>query len=224
MILGISASGRAIERNETGLLVKGVIEDLVKFILKNSDEPTEYISLGGKQIYGCQACLKCASNNVCVMKDDWAGIMERVFEADAVVFGAPTYYGTINAIGHAFLERTFSLRHQSRFPLLGKSNVIVTTGIGEIKLAEEYIQKIFRSNYMAEPIGILRASGIAQCYTCGYGEDCTAGAVVHRHGFLDEIRGEHIPRIPAETYQSALIIAKRLGSIIRANSKSSIDP
>ena len=40
MILGISASGRAVERDGQGWLLKGVTEDLVKFILDNTGEPS----------------------------------------------------------------------------------------------------------------------------------------------------------------------------------------
>ena len=224
MILGINASGRAIQRNNEGILVKGVTEDLINYILKHSREPSEYISLAGKTILGCQGCLKCAADNICKTDDDWGPILDRFFEADAIVFGAPIYYGTINAIGHAFLERFFSFRHRERFKLLGKPIVIVTTGTGMANPAEEYILKMFRSNYMAEPIGILRAKGVTQCYTCGYGENCAAGGVVARHGFLETINNYHIPRVAAETYQKAHVIAQRLGSVIKTNKAPSAAP
>jgi len=215
VILGINASGRIVERNDEGLLVKGVTEEIVKFVLKNTGEPTEYVSLSGKCIMGCKGCLLCAPDNICKVEDDWAEIKDRMLEADAVVFGAPVYYGTINAIGHAFLERLFSLRHRESFGLTGKPNVIITTGTEEPNKAEDYIRTIFRSNYMTEPVGVLRTRGISQCYTCGFGENCAAGSVVARHGFLDEIRGYHITRIPQETYQRAQVISKRLGSVVR---------
>ena len=215
MILGISASGRLAERNENGTLVKGVTEEMVKYILRNTGEPFEYISLNGKKILGCQGCLKCAGDNVCVLEDDWADIRDKMLEADAVVFGAPIYYGAINAVGHAFLERTFSLRHRENFKLTGKPNVIVTAGTEQSNSAEDYIKMIFRSNYMTPPIGTLRVRGVSQCLTCGYGRDCAAGSVVGRHGYLDEIKDEHFNRIPEETYHRANIMAKRLGSIVR---------
>ena len=129
----------------------------------------------------------------------------------------PVYYGTINALGHAFLERTFSLRHRASFALTGKPNAILTVGTEEPNPAEDFIKSIFRSNYMAAPIGTLRAKGIAQCYTCGFGEGCSAGAVVSRHGFLDEIKGYHIPRIPQKTYRKATTFARSLGSVLRNN-------
>ena len=78
-----------------------------------------------------------------------------MIQAYAIVFGAPIYYGTINTQGHAFLEHTFSLEHQARFPFIGKPNAILTVGKEEHNHAEEYFKSIFRSNYMTSPIGTL---------------------------------------------------------------------
>lgn len=208
-----------VEKDEQGRLLKGVTEDLVKFILEKTGEEWEYVSLSGKNIQGCQACLRCAPDNICKLVDDWAEIRDLMFKSDAIVFGAPVYYDTINALGHSFLERLFSLRHRERFSLNGKPNVIVTVGTEEPNAAEDFIRRIFRSNYMTEPIGVLRSKGVAQCYTCGFGENCAAGAVVARHGFLEEIKGYHIPIIPTVIYQKAKVIAQRLGSIVEENRK-----
>lgn len=220
MILGVNASGRNIERDERGVLLKGVTEELVNFILNNSGEPSEYISLSGKTILGCQGCLKCASDNICKTDDDWGAVRDKIFDAEALVFGAPIYYGTINAIGHAFLERFFSLRHREKFRLIGKPNVIVTVGKEEPNHAEDLIRSVFRSNYFTEPIGVLRAPGVSQCYTCGFGENCAAGSVVGRHGFLSEIKSYHIPRLNPEVYRRAQILARRLGEIVRTHRKT----
>src|SRR4030042_1374971 len=219
MILGISASGRPARRDESGRLLCGVNEEMVQYILEKTGEQHMYVSLGGKTINGCRACLKCAGNNVCVLKEDWAELRDLMFEADAVVFGAPNYYGTINALGHAFLERTFSLRHRERFPLAGKLNAIVVTGPQEDNPAEEYIRRIFSSNYMAEPIGVLKVNGTSQCYQCGYGQTCAAGSVVAKHGFLDEIRDYHLPVVDPDAYRRAELIAHRLGEIMRAKKR-----
>lgn len=220
MILGINSSGRKVTRTKDGVLVKGVTEEILKFILEKTGEPYKYVHLADKVIHGCRACLKCASDNICKLDDDWNEIRDEMLKADAIVFGAPIYYGTINALGHAFLERTFSLRHRGRFPLTGKPNVILTVGREESTHGEDFIKSIFRSNYMTYPIGVLRSRGVAQCYTCGFGEDCSAGAVVSRLGFLDEIRDHHVPIIPEETYDKATAIANRLGKIVKANKKN----
>ncbi len=219
MILGIGTSGRHETRDESGRLLKGANEHMLKYVLEKTGEEYEYVSLAGKKISGCQGCLACAGTNICVVDDDWGAIRDKMFEADAVVIGAPNYYGTINAHGHAFLERTFSLRHREAFPLAGKINAIVVSGRTEDNPAEGFIRMMFRGNYMAEPVGVLHVSGVSQCYTCGYGEKCAAGSVVSKHGILDEIQPWMIPQMDPETYQKADIMAKRLGSVVRNNKK-----
>ena len=69
MILGISASGR-------------------------EDRVTEH---AGRSVSGCRACLGCARDSFCRYEDDWLEIGRAMLEADAMVFGAPAYYGTMNA-------------------------------------------------------------------------------------------------------------------------------
>ncbi|MCQ2027243.1 flavodoxin family protein, partial [Clostridium butyricum] len=116
MILGISASGRK----------DGVTSKIVKAILEAAGPENEYISLAGKRINGCIGCTLCASDNKCKVQDDWNAIGEKMLEADAIVFGAPNYFGRMNALGHACWERTFSFRHREVFSLAGKLGVIVS--------------------------------------------------------------------------------------------------
>jgi multimeric flavodoxin WrbA len=215
MILGVSASGRRATRNETGKLLCGATEELIKYVLEKTGEPHEFTSLSEKNIQPCRGCVRCAEDNMCVIDDDWAEVRDRMYDADAVVFGAPNYYGSINSLGHAFLERTFSLRHRERFPLSGKLNAIVAVG-SDPSPVEAYVRKIFRSNYMAEPVGVVTARGLSQCYVCGYGEGCAAGSVVSTHGFLDEIKDYHLPSVEPEAYRRADVVAHRLGEVVRA--------
>ena len=68
-------------------------------------------------------------------------------------------------------------------------------------------------------VGTVRATGFSQCYTCGFGESCAAGAVVNRHGFLEEIEEELLPRRLADQERAqfeASSVGKRLGYILCA--------
>jgi len=76
MILGICASGRHETRDEAGRLIKGANEHMLKYVLEKTGEEYEYVSLSGKKISGCQACLVCAKDNVCVLDDDWAEVRD----------------------------------------------------------------------------------------------------------------------------------------------------
>jgi multimeric flavodoxin WrbA len=76
--------------------------------------------------------------------------VDKIILADALVFGGGNYYGTLNAIGHAFWERTFSLRHNCAFPLAGKLGIAVGLDRDqEKKEATSFIEMMMRSNHMA---------------------------------------------------------------------------
>lgn len=182
--LGISASGRA--NRITHATVKAIVDLL--------DCDSEVVSLAGKKINGCIGCTLCAPDAVCKQQDDWNAIGNKMVEADLIIFGAPNYYGTINALGHACLERTFSFRHQEIFSLKDKSGVIVTTTRqtkenDEVKMI---IERFMHSNQMSV-IGHVQAQGYDQCYTCGYGIDCSIGNVVKNHGYLETLEEKHYP-------------------------------
>ena len=103
-ILGISGSPRKDETSGTCKLVRTVLQE--------SGCEHELISLRGKTIHGCIACLRCVKDNVCKVEDDLFALRDKILEADAYVIGAPNYYSGMNATTHAFLERWFQFRHQ----------------------------------------------------------------------------------------------------------------
>ena len=52
----------------------------------------EYVSLKGKSIQYCIGCLSCIKSGCCVLKDNVADIMEKVKEAEIIVYATPIYY------------------------------------------------------------------------------------------------------------------------------------
>ncbi|MBU0954070.1 MAG: flavodoxin family protein [Spirochaetes bacterium] len=204
MVLGISASGRD----------GGITQEVVQTILEATKEQTKFISLHGKKINGCIACLGCAADNNCKQQDDWNEIGQAMLEAEAIVFGAPDYYGTINALGHAFLERTFAFRHRERFKLAGKIGLIAAVDGGSSSNLVPIIQMFMQSNKMAVS-GSVAATGFSQCYTCGFGASCAVGNVVARHGYLEAIESHHLPP-HFECQEAALQKARNAGRILGA--------
>ncbi len=75
--------------------------------LNARDIETEIIQLGGKTFAGCRACGLCGKtrDGKCAVDDGMNEIIGRVFAADAVVIGSPTYFANVTAEVKAFIDR-----------------------------------------------------------------------------------------------------------------------
>ena len=183
-VLGISGSPR-----------KGSTTDqLVGEVLSTIECDTEFISLAGRKIGPCVACLGCVKDNVCVLKDDLAELREKIVEADAYVIGASNYFAVLNGLAHCFLERWYQFRHREGTALAGKLGVAVGVGGGDPKAPAENIATFFQYNRI-ECVASVTAVGPACCFTCGYGEDCKVGAIHMFYGSGTKITPEIIPHL-----------------------------
>jgi len=84
-----------------------LIEEVFKVLTENGIE-TELVQVGGRNIKGCQACEKCRKNLdfQCSMKKDIANeCIIKAKEADAIIFGSPTYFSDVTAEMKALLDR-----------------------------------------------------------------------------------------------------------------------
>lgn len=59
---------------------------------REAGNDVEKISLAGKELQFCKGCLACQRLGRCVIDDDANGIMQKVLEADVVVWATPIYY------------------------------------------------------------------------------------------------------------------------------------
>lgn len=207
-VIGVSSSGRKSAYSKI----------IVKDILEASGIEYEMIHLAQLNIKGCLGCLKCAANNKCVQKDDFQGVVDKINKADALVFGGGNYYGMLNAIGHAFWERTFALRHREIFPFAGKLGIAVGLNRdSEKRESTTFIEKMMLSNKMAV-IATFTDSGHQQCYDCGYGNDCVVGNVYANIGLTTaECAEKNRPvEYGNDAQKKAKAIGKMLGSILNA--------
>jgi multimeric flavodoxin WrbA len=204
-ILGIVGSARKEATSGTHALVAEVLE--------NTGVDYDLISLRGKQISGCIACLGCAPDNICKVKDDMADLRQQIVAADAYVIGAPNYYSTLNAVTHAFLERWFQFRHQEGNALWGKLGVAVGVGGMKGQPPALEIEKFFLYNFI-ETVAKVTGQGAASCYACGYGETCSVGVPRMVYGENVRIAPEMIPDVRQdETAMTAAAAAgKQLGA------------
>ncbi|WP_218188355.1 flavodoxin family protein [Desulfosarcina cetonica] len=186
-ILGISGSPRKESQSGT--------YKLVETVLKNTGVDYEFISLRGKSISGCIACLGCVKDNICKVDDDLASLRDAIVTADAYVFGAPNYYSTLNAGMHAFLERWFQFRHQTGNTLWGKLAVAVGVGGTGGGAVVDELEKFLLYNFV-ETVAKVSGQGAASCYSCGFGETCQVGIPLMVHGAGVRSRRRSFPMSP----------------------------
>lgn len=104
-IIAINGSPRKSEN--TAILCKKFLEGAQS---GGEQVETEIINLYDLKYTGCTSCFGCkrAKGNTygkCVVKDDLHDVLEKVSQADGVVFGSPIYFGDITGQMRCFLER-----------------------------------------------------------------------------------------------------------------------
>jgi len=207
-ILGICGSPRPPEQSGTYKLVREVLE--------HTGCEYDVVSLRGKKISGCIACLGCVPDNVCKVEDDLAPLREQIVAADAYVIGSPNYYSTLNAKTHAVLERWFQFRHREGNLLWGKLAVAVGVGGSQGTFAAEAIEKFCLYNFI-ETVATVSGQGAASCFSCGYGETCQVGLPVMIFGPGVTLTPEMIPDVATqpEVMAAAAQAGKLLGQRLR---------
>ncbi len=76
---------------------------------KNTKHEVEIIDVARLKIGGCTACNACKSNGGhCVACDDTKCFIEKVYAADAVIFGTPVYWWGISSQLKAALDKFYS--------------------------------------------------------------------------------------------------------------------
>ena len=71
---------------------------------------TEMIHLYDLGFKGCVSCFSCKrkggkSYGRCAVKDDLTPVLEKLSEADGLIFGSPIYFGNITGMMRSFFER-----------------------------------------------------------------------------------------------------------------------
>lgn len=210
-VLGVSGSPRK----------ECTTERLVREVLNGVEVDTEFISLAGKRIAPCIACLGCVDDNVCKVKDDMRELRDKIVEADAYVIGAANYFSVLNGLAHCFLERFYQFRHQEGKAVSGKLGVAIGVGGGMPDVPVENIRKFFEYNQI-ECIGSVTAQGAASCFTCGHGETCKVGAIHLFFGPGTKITDDIIPDLSKqpEKIKEARALGQKLNQRLKGFAES----
>jgi len=99
----IAFNGSPREDGNTSILINHVLREL-----ENEEIATERVQVGGMNIRGCSACYKCVTNKNrrCSVDDDLANeFIAKMFAADGVILGSPTYFTDVSAEMKALIDR-----------------------------------------------------------------------------------------------------------------------
>ena len=99
----VAISGSPRRGGNTEILLKKVLAPL-----EAAGWETEYVHLGGAAIRGCQACYQCfvKKDRRCSQKDEFFNAcLGKMFAADAIILGSPTYFTDVSAEMKALLDR-----------------------------------------------------------------------------------------------------------------------
>ena len=130
---------------------------LAGFVLEGAAETgaeTEMIDLCDSRITPCTACEGCSFNGICVYEDDLPAIVERIKEADGIVFGSPVYLDNVSGQMKIFFDRLADAIHYQ--VLAGKYGCTVatthTSGGDEVVAYQKHVM-----NYL----GIVAVGGLS---------------------------------------------------------------
>jgi multimeric flavodoxin WrbA len=99
----IAFNGSARKDGNTAILIRRVFE-----ILEREGIETELIQLAGEQIHGCMACGTCrkVKNKECKIVNDNVNVyIKKMFEADGIILGSPTYFSMMTPEMKALIDR-----------------------------------------------------------------------------------------------------------------------
>lgn len=75
---------------------------------KEAGHEVERINLRERNIGFCKGCYACVEKGRCIINDDVPEIVDRMYEADAIVFASPVYFYSVDAQLKALIDRTVS--------------------------------------------------------------------------------------------------------------------
>lgn len=192
----------------------------VKVILEETGLDYEFVKLSKLQMQPCRACLGCAENNECVVKDDAKELAEQFRDAKAFVLGAFTPYSSLDARTKMFMERMYCLRHQTGLNAGKIGASVITTAVtpgseGLPPAADVAGNQIafWMMEEGMESVGTMVIMGNVPCIRCGHGDQCAMSGVQMLHGSDATVESIGVSRF--EENDDAVAQAKALGVKIR---------
>jgi len=162
---------------------KGNVDRMVQAVMDATGWDTQFVKLTDLRFTGCRGCVDlCAPRQVCIADDDLREHYESLKQADAVVVGSPSYFGSVNATMRAFLERFFGYRHVTN-AIAGKPFVAIMSGFRPREDGEKVFRTLLRRYCGVKVVdSIYFCSYSPPCFTCGRHQECRIGGLYGTYG------------------------------------------
>ena len=106
-------------------------QKISKNIVEHTSHSVESIKITDLKVGGCIACDGCSTNDEgCIFKDDTQYIMDKISDANLVVFLVPVYWWGIPSQLKAVVDKFYSV--QSKLKTQNKKIGLITIGANEI--------------------------------------------------------------------------------------------
>lgn len=146
----IAINGSPRPGGNTEVMLKKVLEPL-----EAAGWSTEYIKIGGRPLRGCIACFKCFEQKdmrCSVQVDTMNEYLEKIYGADAVILGSPTYFTDVSTEMKALLDRSGMVALANGGALKGKIGAaVVAVRRGGATHAFDTINHMFLMSSMIVP-------------------------------------------------------------------------
>ncbi|MCK5114095.1 MAG: flavodoxin family protein [Phycisphaerae bacterium] len=122
-IVAFSSSPR--KKSNSDILCDSIIAGAV-----GGGADVEKIKLNGLSIHPCIACEACQKSltEPCIYDDDMTPLIDKIREADALIFASPIYFFTVNAQMKVMLDRLLAIFGEGKFDaMIGKKAAIALT-------------------------------------------------------------------------------------------------
>ena len=97
-VLGISTSPR--REGNSDLLLRQALSGA-----EQAGSVVEYLRLCDYRIEGCRECYNCSATGYCSTKDDYQPILDKMLEADRLIFATPVFFMTVCAQAKLLIDR-----------------------------------------------------------------------------------------------------------------------
>lgn len=162
-VLGICGSAR--KEGNTGFLLSE--------LLNATDKEAELIWLNDLNLNVCMGCRRCEEETRCAQNDGLHFLFGKMLEAEAIIFGSPTYWYYVSGLIKNLIDRSISFQYfptgeekkeitpsgrRVSAPLMGKIGAVVATAGGQgCDMVVDVIRKRLIEGKRMEYVGCVMA-------------------------------------------------------------------